>query len=373
MIYSAESEVPKPTGQGAAMASTILVINPGSTSTKIGVFEDLKQVFTEGIEHSAEEIGKFPNIAAQYDFRRRHIEAALEKRGFDKKRLSAVVGRGGLLRPIPGGVYAVNEAMKADLSAAKYGEHASNLGALIADALGKELGIPAFIADPVVVDELDEVARVSGHKLFSRISIFHALNQKAVARRWCKENGRKYEESTLIVAHMGGGVSVGLHKDGRVVDVNNALNGEGPFSPERSGTLPAAQLARLCFSGKHTEKEVLKMITGQGGLVSFMGSNDMRVAENAFRAGDPAGTLYYKAFIYQVGKAVGALAAAACGKVDAVILTGGIAYGKEVVHGVAEMCGFIAPVVAYPGEGELEALALAGSSALSGEAKVQSY
>ncbi|MBL8966169.1 MAG: butyrate kinase [Spirochaetaceae bacterium] len=355
------------------MPHTILVINPGSTSTKIGVFEDLKELFTEGVVHSAEEIAAFPSIAAQYDFRRRHIVEALTKRGFDPKRLSAVVGRGGLLRPIPGGVYAVNEAMKADLSAAKFGEHASNLGALIADSLAKELGIPAFIADPVVVDELDEIARVSGHKLFQRRSIFHALNQKAVSRRWCKEQGKKYEEATIIVAHMGGGVSVGLHKDGRVVDVNNALNGEGPFSPERSGTLPAADLAKLCFSGKHTEKEVLKMITGQGGLVSFMGSNDMRVAENAFRAGDPVGTLYYEAFIYQVGKAVGALAAAARRKVDAIILTGGIAYGKEVVHGITEMCGFIAPVVAYPGEGELEALALAGSRALSGEAVAQAY
>lgn len=355
------------------MPSTILVINPGSTSTKIGVFEDMKELFTEGVNHSAEEISAFPSIAAQYEFREKHIRNTLEKRGFDLKRLSAVVGRGGLLRPIPGGVYAVNESMKADLLSAKYGEHASNLGALIADRLGKELGIPAFIADPVVVDELDELARVSGHKLFQRVSIFHALNQKAVSRRWCRENGRKYEESTIIVAHMGGGVSVGLHKDGRVVDVNNALNGEGPFSPERSGTLPAAQLAKLCFSGKYTEKEVLKMITGQGGLVSFMGSNDMRVAENAFRAGEKEGTLYYSAFIYQVGKAVGALAAAARRKVDAIILTGGIAYGKEVVQGVQEMCGFIAPVVAYPGEGELEALALAGVRALSGEAKVQAY
>lgn len=355
------------------MASTILVINPGSTSTKIGVFEDSKELFTEGIAHTAEEIAQYHSIAAQYDFRRRHIVEALARRGFDLSRLSAVVGRGGLLRPIPGGVYAVTEAMKADLNSAAYGEHASNLGGLIADSIARELGIPAFIADPVVVDELDELARVSGHKLFSRISIFHALNQKAVARRWCRENGKRYEEANVIVAHMGGGVSVGLHKAGRVVDVNNALNGEGPFSPERSGTLPALQLARLCFSGKYTEKEVAKMISGQGGLVSFMGSNDMRVAENAFRAGDPVGTLYYRAFIYQVGKAIGALAAAARGKVDAIILTGGIAYGKEIVHGLGEMCGFIAPVVAYPGEGELEALALAGVRALSGEAKVQAY
>ncbi|HOX31567.1 MAG TPA: butyrate kinase, partial [Spirochaetales bacterium] len=223
------------------------------------------------------------------------------------------------------------------------------------------------------VDELSDVARVSGHKLFRRVSIFHALNQKAVARRWCAEQGRRYEEADLIVAHMGGGVSVGLHMAGRVVDVNNALNGEGPFSPERSGTLPALQLAKLCFSGKYTEKEVGKMIAGSGGLVSFMGSNDMRTAEKAYRAGEPEGSLYYKAFIYQVGKYIGSLAAAAGGRVDAIILTGGIAYGEEVVQGIRQMCGFIAPVVAYPGEGELEALAQAGVRVLSGEAAAMEY
>jgi len=355
------------------MSAIILVINPGSTSTKIGVFEDQKELFTESVVHSAEELARFQTIASQYEFREKHIRDALAKRGFDQKRLSAVVGRGGLLRPIPGGVYRVSEVMVADLLAAKYGEHASNLGALIADRLGKELGIPAFIADPVVVDELSDVARVSGHKLFSRISIFHALNQKAVARRWCREHGKNYEDASIIVAHMGGGVSVGLHKKGRVVDVNNALNGEGPFSPERSGTLPTLALVKLCFSGKYTEKEIAKMIAGQGGLVSFMGSNDMRVAENAHRAGDKEGTLYYEAFIYQVGKSIGALAAAARSKIDAIILTGGIAYGKEVAQGLSEMCGFIAPVVAYPGEGELEALAMAGTGALSGDAKIQEY
>lgn len=355
------------------MPHMVLVINPGSTSTKIGVFEDTKEVFTEGIAHSADELAKFPTTASQHDFRRGRILDVLAKRGFDMRQLSAIVGRGGVLRPIPGGVYSVNETMKNELLAAKYGEHASNLGALIASSIADQLGIPAYIADPVVVDELSDVARVSGHKLFQRISIFHALNQKAVARRWCREHGRKYEQASIIVAHMGGGVSVGLHQNGRVVDVNNALNGEGPFGPERSGTLPSLALARLCFSGKYTEKDVSKMITGQGGLVSFMGSNDMRVAEKAYREGDPEGSLYYRAFIYQVGKSIGALAAAAKGRVDAIILTGGVAYGKECVAGIAEMCDFIAPVVVYPGEGELEALALAGQRVLSGEATPQIY
>jgi len=355
------------------MGYTILAVNPGSTSTKIGVFHDGEKLFAEGIEHSAEEIARFPTIASQYEFREEKVRSILAAKGFDTKRLSAVVGRGGLLRPIPGGVYRVSAAMKEDLSTARYGEHASNLGALIAGRLAEELGIPAFIADPVVVDELSDLARVSGHRLFKRISIFHALNQKAVARRWCAERGKRYEEVNLIVAHMGGGVSVGLHEKGKVVDVNNALNGEGPFSPERSGTLPTMQLVKLCFSGQYTEKEIAKMIAGSGGLVSFMGSNDMRTAEKAFREGESEGTLYYKAFIYQVGKYIGSLAAAAKGKVDAIILTGGIAYGQNIVNGIAEMCAFVAPVVAYPGEGELEALAQAGVRALSGQEKPQEY
>ena len=326
------------------MPHTVLVINPGSTSTKIGVFEDQKELFTENVAHSAEEIASFHSIASQYEFREKHIRDALEKRGFDIGKLSCVVGRGGLLKPIPGGIYAVNEAMKAELKAAPNGEHASNLGGLIADALAAEIGVPAYIVDPVVVDELDDVARLYGHKLFRKRSIFHALNQKAVARRWSREHGKKYEDVNLIVAHMGGGVSVGLHKKGRVVDVNNALNGEGPFSPERSGTLPAAQLAKLCFSGEYSEKDVLKMITGQGGLVSLANTNDMRVLEARYLAGDAEGVLVYNAFVYNVAKAIGALAAAAEGKVDGIIITGGIAHGKPVQEKIKAHCGWIAPL-----------------------------
>lgn len=355
------------------MPHVILTINPGSTSTKIGVFEDEKELFSQTVTHSCDEIAEFPTIASQYQFREQHIRDALAQRGFDLKRLSAIVGRGGMLRPIPGGVYAVNAAMKRDLETARYGEHASSLGALIADRLATELGIPAYIADPVVVDELSDIARVSGHKLFHRRSIFHALNQKAVARRWCSERGVAYEEAILIVVHMGGGVSVGLHEKGRVVDVNNALNGEGPFSPERSGTLPTSDLVKLCFSGKYKEKEVLKMITGQGGLVSFLGTNDMRVVEGRCHDGDPEAALYYKAFIYQVGKAIGALAAAAKGRAQAIILTGGVAYGKEIVKGIEEMCGFLAPIVVYPGEDELKALALCGLRALADRSCIRVY
>jgi len=351
------------------MAQRILVVNPGSTSTKIAVFEDGKELFSEGVCHSAEEIARFLDIASQFEFRESCIRDALAARGFDVKSLACVVGRGGLLKPIPGGVYAVNKAMKDELRSARFGEHASNLGALIADAIAAEAGVPAYIADPVVVDELDDVARLYGHKLFRKQSIFHALNQKAVARRWASENARRYEDVRLVVAHMGGGVSVGLHKLGRVVDVNNALNGEGPFSPERSGTLPAGALTRLCFSGSYNEKEILKMINGQGGMVSLAGTNDMRVLEARYKAGEADAVLVYNAFIYNVGKAIGALAAAADGKLDGIVLTGGIPYGKPVQEGLRKMVGWMAPVTVYPGEGELEALAAAGERGLAGEAR----
>ncbi|MDA8408843.1 MAG: butyrate kinase [Treponema sp.] len=355
------------------MPTTVLVINPGSTSTKIAVYEDGEELFSENVSHGNEEIAQFGTIASQHEFREGHIRLVLERRGFSLARLSAVIGRGGMLRPIPSGVYRIGESMKEDLQTARYGEHASNLGALIADEFGKELGIPAFIADPVIVDELDDVARVSGHKLFRRRSIFHALNQKAVARRWCGEHDRKYESCTLIVAHMGGGVTVGLHRDGRVVDVNNGLDGEGPFSPERSGTLPAGDLVKLCFSGSHTEAEIKKMINGKGGMVSLMGTNDLRMVEEAARIGDPEASLYLKSFVYNVAKAIGALATAASGKVDAIILTGGVAFSTTIVTLLQNMCEYIASIVVYPGEGELEALALAATRAVRGECEVREY
>jgi butyrate kinase len=355
------------------MPFIVLVINPGSTSTKFAVFSGTERIFEQSLTHSAADLADFPTVASQYEFRERAIRRALEERHFDLGTLHAVVGRGGLLHPIPGGVYRVTESMKADLLSARYGEHASNLGALIADAFAARLGIPAFIADPVVVDELDDVARVSGHKLFKRVSIFHALNQKAVARRYAKSCNRRYEEMNLIVAHMGGGVSIGLHRQGRVVDVNQALSGEGPFSPERAGTLPAGDLAKLCFSGQYSLQDVLKMITGRGGMVSFLGTNDMREVSRMREEGNKEADLYYRAFVYQVGKGIGAVAAAAHGVVDAIILTGGIAHSEDITDRIAEMVSFIAPVVVYPGEGELEALALAGNMALSGEIEIKEY
>lgn len=355
------------------MGKAILVINPGSTSTKFAVFEGGVCQFEHNLTHGVDQLSGYASVTAQCGMREKAIRDVLRAQGFDLKDVRIVLGRGGLLRPIPGGVYQVTAAMKEDLLSIRYGEHASNLGALIAESIATEIGVSAYIADPVVVDELSDLARVSGHRLFHRRSIFHALNQKAVCRRWCAENGQSYDEVNLIVAHMGGGVSVGLHSKGRVADVNNALDGEGPFSPERSGSLPVGDLVKLCFSGQYSEREILKMITGQGGLVSFMGSNDMRAVVESYRQGEADAGLYFQAFVYQVGKQIGSLAAAACGKIDAVILTGGVAAGQEVVDGIRAMCAFIAPVLAYPGEGELEALAAAGESVLSGELVPMTY
>jgi butyrate kinase len=355
------------------MPRNVLVINPGSTSTKIAVFEDGTELFQANLPISTEEVAGFGSIMGQLGFREAQLHAALDAEGYDPHRLSVVVGRGGLLRPLKGGVYRVSQAMLDELAVCRYGEHPCNLGAFLASSLASSLGIGAYIVDPVVVDELWDVARVAGHKLFEQRSVFHALNQKAVARRWCKEQGRAYEEVNLIVAHMGGGVSVGLHLKGSVVDVNNALDGYGPFSAERSGTLPQGDLVRLCFSGKYAQKEVLGMVTGKGGLVSLEGTNDLRVVEERIAQGDAAADLHFRAFGYWVGKAIGGQAAAACGAVDAIILTGGIAFSRNMMTIIEKMCGFIAPIVIYPGEGELESLAQAGQRLLSGEVTVLEY
>ena len=310
------------------MSYKILVINPGSTSTKIGVYEDEQLLFDKTLRHSAEDIAQFNTIPAQKDWRRDLVMKALREQGFDARTLSAVSGRGGLLRPIRGGTYAVNDNMVKDCTIGVQGQHASNLGGLIAREIGDELGIPSYIVDPVVIDEMADVARYAGHPLFQRVSIFHALNQKAVAKRFAKEQGKKYEELNLIVCHMGGGVSIGAHMKGNVVDTQNALDGEGPFSPERSGSLPTGQLVKQCFSGKYTEGEMHRMLSGRGGLVAYTGSNDMRyLLAQAEHDKKIAGVV--DAFHYQIGKEIGAMAAVMHGKVDQIIFTGGIAYGKE--------------------------------------------
>ncbi len=351
----------------------LLIINPGSTSTKIAIFDNEKPVLEQTLRHSNEELAPYATIIDQYEFRKNVILDTLNANGINITKLSAVGGRGGLLKPMEGGTYRVNAKMLEDLKNAPMGQHASNLGAIIANEIASQLGIPAFIVDPVVVDEMDEIARFSGMPEIKRISIFHALNQKAVARRAAADLGKRYEELNLIVAHLGGGISVGAHKNGRIIDVNNALDGEGPFSPERTGSLPVSGLMKLCYSGKYTIDEMKKKVTGKGGLVAYLGTNDGREVEKMIAAGDKNAELVYKAMAYQVAKEIGACAAVLEGKVNAVCLTGGLAYDKLLISWIKEMVEFIGDVRIYPGEDEMIALAEGGLRVLRKEEEAKEY
>ena len=350
----------------------ILVINPGSTSTKFAVYHDEESVFQKTLRHQGEELAPFSTVAAQYEFRKETILKALKEENIPVD-FDIIVGRGGLTRPVVSGVYEVSEDMRKVLLSAEYGEHACNLGGLIAADIAKEIGCKAVIADPVVVDELQDVARISGHPELPNISIFHALNQKAIARRFAKENGKKYEELNLIIAHLGGGVSVGAHNFGKVIDVNCALGGNGPFSPERVGTVSATGLMNLCFSGKYTKDELKKMINGKGGLTVLLGTNNFKDVDDRVAAGDERAKLVSDAFVYNVGKAIGGMAAAMSGKVDAILVTGGIAYGKLIMKQLEEQVKFIAPVKIYPGEDEMAALASNALAVLEGREAVKTY
>lgn len=351
----------------------ILVINPGSTSTKIGVFENDVLLMEKTIRHSSEEIGQFPSIIEQYEFRKETILEALDEEGINISKLSAVCGRGGLLRPIEGGTYAVNEAMLKDLKKGYSGQHASNLGGILAFEIATGLNIPSYIVDPVVVDELDPIARISGFSLIERKSIFHALNQKAVARRYAKQSGKPYNSLRLIVTHMGGGITVGVHKNGRVIEVNNGLHGDGPFSPERAGTVPAGDLIDLCFSGEYYRHEIMKKLVGQGGLVSYLGTNDAVAVEKRIAKGDKEAQLVYEAMAYQVAREIGSASAVLEGNIDAIILTGGLAYGKDFVELISDRIKWIADVVVHPGENELQALTEGAIRVLNGEEEAKDY
>ncbi|WP_372754170.1 butyrate kinase [Labilibaculum sp.] len=352
----------------------ILAINPGSTSTKIAVYQGDKSVFLKNIKHSNEELAQFENISDQFEFRKNIIMKELVDAEIEINFIEAVVGRGGLVKPIESGVYSVNDRLKEDLKIGVLGQHASNLGGLIADNIAQTLPrAKAYIADPVVVDEMIDVARVSGHPEFERVSIFHALNQKAIGRAFAHSIDKKYEDINIIVAHLGGGISVGAHRKGRVIDVNNALDGEGPFSPERSGTLPSGALAKLCFSGLCTLDDVKKMIKGEGGLVAHLGTNDAYEVEQKAKAGDAKAKLIQDAMSYQIAKFIGEMATVLKGDVDGILLTGGIAHNPDLVSYVKEMVSFIAPVLVYPGEDEMKSLALNGYMVLRGEVEVREY
>lgn len=361
--------------QAYTMTTTykILAINPGSTSTKVAVFENDKELFSTTLRHSSEEIGRYKTILDQLDFRREVILEAVKASGVALGDLDAVIGRGGLLKPIPSGTYEVNAQMIEDIRLRPAGQHASNLGALLAAEIAQLAGVKAYIADPVVVDELQAEARLTGLPQIKRESIFHALNQKAVARVYADSIGRPYEELNLVVAHLGGGISVGAHRKGLVVDVNNALDGEGPFSPERAGTMPAKAFAELCFSGKYTLAEVSKMLSGKGGIVAHLGSNDTREVGARAEAGDAEAKLVMDSMAYGVGKTIGSMLAVLKGDVDAVILTGGIAYSAYVVGYIKSMIEPLAKVVVMPGENELEALAMNAQRVLEGKLTPKTY
>ena len=349
----------------------LLVINPGSTSTKMAVVEDGEPRLIKVIRHSAEELAPYAKITDQFDFRRQMIIGELEKAGIPIE-FDAVVARGGLTKPVAGGVYAVDENMIQATYASEH-QHACDLGCVIGNEIAKSLNCPCFIADPVVTDELNDYARICGIKQFKRVSIWHALNQRAIARRFAKENGKRYEDLNLIVAHLGGGISVAAHDHGRAVDVNNALDGEGPFSPERAGSLPARDLVNMCFSGEYTKDEILKMISGKGGINSLLGTTDMLEVEKRIEAGDEYAKLVADAMIYHIAKAIAEKGAVLYGKIDAIIFTGGIAYWKYLVDELKKRVDWMAPVHVYPGEDEMSALAANAAAALNEEVEIKKY
>ena len=355
-------------------ANYILVINPGATSTKIAVYLENNSVFMKTIRHEIGDLDAFENTAGQMDFRMKLVLHEVESNHIPHDQVGVIIARGGLIHPIESGVYEVNRAMIKDLGKGVMGDHASNLGGLIAHALLKRFpNAGAYIADPVVVDEMQDVARISGHPKFERISIFHALNQKSVARTYAHSRGMEYEDLNLVVAHLGSGISVGAHQKGRVIDVNNALDGEGPLAPERSGTLPAGALARYCLEQDVTWAEVRKMLTGEGGLFAYVGHKDARRIEKEAREGNAESRLLQRAMAYQISKEIGAMATVLSGEVDAILITGGMAHNPDLTGQIKKRVEFIAPVLIFPGEDEMRALAQNGSMLLHGKIKARKY
>ncbi len=349
----------------------MFVINPGSTSTKVGVFEGDKCAFEKVIRHDPEDIKGFPTAASQFEYRLKTISGIIADEGIDLKSIDAFVGRGGVLRPLDGGTYIVDEQMIDDLRTSKYGDHASNLGAMIASKLAAQYGKQAYIVNPVVVDELMDEARFTGNPDIKRRTVFHALNQKAVAMRTAIELGIPYEEGNFIIAHLGGGISVGAHKNGRIVEVNNALE-EGPFSPERTGNLPSFELVELCFSGQYTKEQMKKLLVGNGGLVAYTGTSDCRELEKKAKE-DVEFKKIVDAMAYKIAREICASAAALNGKVDRIAITGGLAYWPYIVQEIKNRVSFLGPVAVYPGEDELTALAEGVLRVVEGKEKALTY
>ncbi|MEN3037990.1 MAG: butyrate kinase [Candidatus Kryptonium sp.] len=350
----------------------ILVINPGSTSTKVAIFENDVQIDLKVLRHSSDEISKFKNLWDQFDFRLNIILEFLNERNLKPSDFSAVVGIGGLLRPVKGGTYRVNEKMLEDARNNFQGEHPSNLGCALAYEIAKLGGIEAFTVDPVSVDEFEPLARYSGHPLIQRRSLSHALNIHATARLASEKVGKNYEEANFVIAHLGGGISVCPVKGGKIIDANDASS-DGPFSPERTGGLPLQPFISLCFSGKYTEQEIRKMVMGKGGLVAYLRTNDASEVEKRINSGDEYAKEVYEAMAYQIAKEIGAMATVLKGKIDAIVLTGGLANSKMLVNWITERVSFIAPVLIFPGEDEMRALALGALRVLRGEEEAKEY
>jgi butyrate kinase len=350
----------------------ILVVNPGSTSTKLSIFKNEDLIVTSNLTHSSSDIKKFEKIYDQKDMRTKLVLEWLGEENIALEDLIAVVGRGGLLRPMPGGTYTISQKMLADLEIGFQAEHASNLGGVIASEIAKKVNIPALIVDPVAVDEIVDVARISGLPEIPRRSLVHALNIKAVTRRVCTKLNKSFENSNYVVAHIGGGISVSPVENGRILDVNNA-NEEGPFSPERTGGLPVGDLAKLAFSGKYTLKELKKKLTGEGGLVAYLNTNDGRIVDKMIEEGNAEAELIFKAMAYQIAKEIGAMATVLKGEIDAIILTGGLAHNKKLTTWISDMVCFMAPVELVPGEDEMLALAQGALRIINGEERAKVY
>jgi butyrate kinase len=358
----------------------LLIINPGSTSTKVAIYEDERPFLVDTLRHSSREIGSFSHILDQYQFRLEAIFDLLQAKEVEVSSLSAVVGRGGLLRPIPSGTYRVNTRMRAELlKRDKEREHASNLGAPLAYEIAARVGVPAFIVDPVCVDEFDDLARVSGLPEIERRSLSHALNLKAVARRAARELGKPYAALDLVVVHLGGGISVTAHCQGRMVDVNQALDGTGPFAPERAGGLPVGDVVRMCYgvppyeSLDLTYEQMFKKLAGRGGLVAHLSTNSAVEVEQRIAAGDQKARIIYEAMAYQIAKEIGAMATVLKGHVDAIVMTGGVAHSEMLVAWIRDSTDWIAPMLVYPGEDEMLALAQGALRVLTGEERARDY
>lgn len=355
------------------MKYKILAINPGSTSTKIAIYEDNELVYKKSIKHDTKLINSFETVYDQFSFRYDAIVCALEETDINMSDLHAVVGRGGMLQPIPGGTYSINQYMLDYVKDAPRGEHASNLGCVLAKKIAEKIHVPSFIVDPVAVDEMNDIARFTGMPHIKRQSLFHALNQKAVALKAADYLQKKYKDLNLIIAHLGGGISVGMHEKGRVIDVNNALDGDGPMSPERSGGVPIGPLYKMALSGKYTLKDIKKMNYGNGGMVAYLGTNDGYEIEQRIKNGDEEARFILDVMCYQIAKEIGAGATVLKGDVDAIVITGGLAYDKMIIEMIQQRVEFISNVLVFPGEDEMEALAYGALRVLKGEESARTY